>query len=77
MIKTENIEINGDKFVKTYSDSGFLIQKVGTDEIYSEAIDPAGTDREYVETTEYIEEQEISDSEALEIIVGENITLKE
>ena len=26
--------------VKTYSDKGVLIRKIGTDELYSEAIDP-------------------------------------
>ena len=41
MIVTENITINGKKLIRTYSDSGYLIRKAGTDEIYSEAYDPA------------------------------------
>lgn len=36
--------------VKTYSDSGFMIRKKGTDELYSEAIDPKNMNREYEET---------------------------
>lgn len=36
--------------VKTYSDKGVMIRKIGTDEIYSEAIDPQKFNREYEET---------------------------
>ena len=36
--------------VKTYSNAGFMIRKKGTDEIYSEAIDPKNMNREYEET---------------------------
>lgn len=36
--------------VKTYSDKGVMIRKIGTDEIYSEAIDPKKFNREYEET---------------------------
>ena len=36
--------------VKTYSDKGVMIRKIGTDEIYSEAIDPMKFNREYEET---------------------------
>lgn len=36
--------------VKTYSDAGLMIRKKGTDEIYSEAIDPQIFNREYEET---------------------------
>ena len=50
MIKQETIEVNGNKFIKTYSDSGFLIQKVGTNEIYLEAIDVVGSRFTYKET---------------------------
>ena len=37
MIIQEQIE---NDLVKTYSDKGMMIRKIGTDEIYSEAIDP-------------------------------------
>ena len=36
--------------VKTYSNTGFMIRKIGTDELYSEAIDPQKFNREYEET---------------------------
>ena len=36
--------------VKTYSDKGVMIRKKGTDELYSEAIDPKKFNRKYEET---------------------------
>ena len=36
--------------VKTYSDKGVMIRKKGTEELYSEAIDPKKFNREYEET---------------------------
>ena len=44
--------------VKTYSNAGFMIRKKGTDEIYSEAIDPQKFNREYEETDIPIEQHE-------------------
>jgi hypothetical protein len=55
MIQTENLTINGRGFVKTYSDEGFYIQKVGTDEVYSEAIDVENSGYTYEETDTPIE----------------------
>lgn len=49
MIVQETIEGN-DNLVKTYSDAGMMIRKIGTDELYSEAIDPKKFDRKYEET---------------------------
>ena len=49
MILQEIIEGNT-TLVKTYSDKGVMIRKKGTDEIYSEAIDPKKFNREYEET---------------------------
>ena len=43
--------------VKTYSNAGFMIRKKGTDEIYSEAIDPKNMNREYEETDILIDQQ--------------------
>ena len=40
----------GNDLVKTYSDKGVMIRKKGTDELYSEAIDPQSLHREYEET---------------------------
>ena len=40
----------GNDLVKTYSNAGFMIRKKGTEELYSEAIDPKKFNREYEET---------------------------
>ena len=53
MIKTENLTINNRAFVRTYSDSGFLVERDGVR--YSEAIDPAELGRTYTETDEPID----------------------
>lgn len=64
MIITETITINGKEFTRHYSDAGYMIQKVGTEEIYSEAVDPMNTFREYVETDILAEtNEEFSDAE--------------
>ena len=49
MIIQEIIEGNT-ALVKTYSDKGLKIRKIGTDEIYDEAIDPKKFNRQYEET---------------------------
>ena len=56
MIKQETITINGRELTETYSDSGFKIRKIGTDEIYDKAIDIPNR-YEYEETTELIERE--------------------
>lgn len=53
MIKTESMTINGKAFVRTYSDSGYMVERDGVR--YGEAIDPAEFDRVYMETDELIE----------------------
>lgn len=53
MIKTENITINDRMLTRTYSDSGYYIQRDGVR--YAEAIDPAGSGRTYTETDDLIE----------------------
>ena len=60
MIKREFYKERNDgvKLYKTYSDENYKIQKVGTDEIYDEAIDVEGSNYEYIETDEKIEEVE-------------------
>lgn len=62
MIKTET---RTDGLIRTYSDLGKKIQKVGTDEIYDEAIDLATSGYTYVETDK---SNEISAEEAIGII---------
>ena len=64
MIKTET---RTDGLIRTYSDLGKKIQKIGTDEIYDEAVDLATSGYTYAETDA---DSEITDSEALEIITG-------
>lgn len=53
MIKTENMTINGKPFIRTYSSSGYMVERDGIR--YSEAIDPAEFNRQYTETDEPIE----------------------
>ena len=43
------------RLYRTYSDKNLMIQKVGTDEIYDEAIDVESANFEYVETDKPIE----------------------
>lgn len=72
MIVTENMTINGKAFVKTYSDSGYMVERDGVR--YSEAIDPAEFGRTYMETDEripYDEEFEIEQkAAAYDILTG-------
>lgn len=72
MIKTEKIMIDGREFLRTYSDDAKMIRKIGTDEVYGEAVDPINAGREYEETDEVTRAEEISADDALEIIVGGN-----
>lgn len=54
MITTEKVQLNGKEFTLTKSDAGFMIRKVGTNEVYSEAYDIL--DYQYEETNKKIEE---------------------
>ena len=44
--------LDPEKFCGHYSDQGFYIQKVGTTEIYVEALDLLPCNHNYIETTE-------------------------
>lgn len=59
MIKKEFFRTRKDKvnLYKTISTENLYIQKVGTDEIYSEAIDVENAPYEYIETKIKIEEE--------------------
>ena len=46
------------KLYRTYSDENKYIRKVGTDEVYSEAVDIEGASYQYEETEIVIEETE-------------------
>ena len=62
MIVQEQI---GNDLVKTYSDKGMMIRKIGTEEIYSEAIDPKKFNREYEETDIPIDDNDIDYEDGL------------
>ena len=68
--KTREDEV---KLYRTYSDEGYMIKKVGTDEVYEEAIDVESASYEYEETTELIEGVSENDlkAQAYDILVGE------
>lgn len=55
MIKAETITLNGREFKRTYSDSDKYIRKIGTDEIYTEAVDVPESTYMYEETDIMIE----------------------
>ena len=59
MIKTEPYFFNDKEFKRTFSDAGVMIRKVGTEEIYSEAVDLLTAPWQYEETDEKIEIQEV------------------
>jgi hypothetical protein len=54
---------DGVNLFKTYSDEGFLINKVGTTEIYQEAIDVENAPFTYEETTLKVETEEENEKE--------------
>lgn len=65
MIKTETI---GDR-IRTYSDAGMMIKQVETDILYQDAVD-IPNHYTYVETDIPIPPEELTDTEALNIIMG-------
>ena len=60
IVREEYLREDGVKLTRTYSNERKYIRKVGTDEIYSEAVDVR--DYEYVETDQVIvnESEEVS-----------------
>lgn len=62
---------DGINLYRTYSDNNYKIKKVGTEEIYDEAIDVENATYEYEETTEPTETSEIEEKAlAYDILVG-------
>ena len=57
MIVTEIVTIRKKQYRKTYSDEGFYIRKVGTEEEYTEALDRLTSDYIYEETDRKIEQE--------------------
>ena len=64
MIKTENFQIDGQDFVRTYSDTNKYVVRDGIS--YSEAIDPAEFNRVYTEGEE-MPNEETTDEDYAEI----------
>ena len=63
MIVKTTKEINDNVYDYTYSDSGMMIERNGA--LYSEAVDPLGSNREYTETDIPIEpaEEEVEEAQ--------------
>ena len=55
MLKKEIITIEGIEFTRHYSDSGVFIRKIGTEELYEEALDLVPCPYTYEETAMPIE----------------------
>ena len=72
MIVTESMTINGKAFVRTFSDSGYMVERDGVR--YGEAIDPAEFGRTYTETDEPIEADDMTETEekakAYDVLMG-------
>lgn len=58
MVVSEVIQIGKRQYRRTYSDEGYYIRKVGTEEEYTEAIDRITKNYTYEETDRKIEEGE-------------------
>lgn len=63
MLYTETKTINGKEFTYNYSDT-YMIRKIGTDEIYSEAYDPIEFKdvRKYEETDIELPKEDVEES---------------
>lgn len=60
---------DGVNLFRTYSDAGFTIRQEQTGAEYAEAIDVEGL-HTYTETDRPVEDEELTDTEALNIIMG-------
>ncbi len=69
MIKTEELTINECSFVRTYSDSGYMIHGGSPEGDYIEAIDPKEFGRMYTETDIPVEE-EVTAEDIVDILMG-------
>lgn len=63
---------DGVKLYRTYSDQGLRIRQE-TGAVYDEAIDVEDTTHTYTETNEPVETSDISDTEALNILLGRDM----
>jgi hypothetical protein len=65
---------DGVRLYRTYSDAGMMIQHEQTGAVYSEAVDVENSGHTYVETDVPVESDDISDAEALDILLGRDAT---
>lgn len=70
MIKQENIQINGQEFIRTYSDNNKYVVRDGIS--YSEAVDPAEFNRVYTEG-DVMPDEEVTEEEAGRILMGVDV----
>lgn len=70
MIKQENIQINGQEFIRTYSDDNRYVVRDGVS--YSEAVDPSEFNRVYTEG-DVMPDEEITEEEAGRILMGVDV----
>ncbi len=70
MIVQEHFEIDGQQFIRTYSDRGVMIHGGVPEADYSEACDPADAGRTYTETDIPVDPDESEAQEILNIILG-------
>ena len=65
---------DGVKLYRTYSDAGMMIRQEQTGAEYAEAIDVEDSGYSYTETDTPIDGEELTDSEALDILLGRDAT---
>lgn len=73
MIITETITINSIEYQRTYSDAGLIIERNGVQ--YSEAIDPIGIERIYIETDELLPDIELETEDMVTLQTSVDILL--
>lgn len=57
MILQEVVEIDGKKYKRTYSSENYYIKKIGTNEIYADAVDLLIVNYTYKETEQKSEDE--------------------
>ena len=68
---------DGVNLFRTYSDEGFEIQKMGTDEIYAEAIDVEDAYWDYMETSTKLSQETLDSIQKKNLTTDELITMLE
>ena len=70
MVLSELLIIDGRELVRHYSDAGLKLRQMETGVVYDDVIDVVPCRYTYEETDEPVDEEAISDSQALSIITG-------